>query len=81
MKPFIVFCIILLTLMACKRQKSEEAVSPSDLYELSSTGKMKSFALDSVTRYNGFYLLYLKMAEKNICPFLITGRINCCFMM
>lgn len=40
MKPFIVFCIILLTLMACKRQKSEEAVSPSDLYELSSTGKM-----------------------------------------
>lgn len=70
MKPFIVFCIILLTLMACKRQKSEEAVSPSDLYELSSTEKMKSFALDSETRYNGFYLYVFEDGGKEYLSFL-----------
>lgn len=70
MKPFIVFCIILLTLTACKRQKSEEAVSPSDLYELSSTGKMKSFLLDSETRYNGFYLYVFEDGGKEYLSFL-----------
>ena len=55
MKLIIFFTAILL-LSSCKKGNVTEAPSVSYNYTLSPTQKIKSFALDSETRYNGFYL-------------------------
>lgn len=55
MKLIIFFTAILL-LSSCKKGSVIETPSVSYNYKLSSTQKMKSFSLDSETRYNAFYL-------------------------
>ena len=52
MKLIIFFTAILL-LSSCKKGNVTEAPSVSYNYTLSPTQKIKSFALDSETRYNG----------------------------
>ena len=55
MKLIIFFTAILL-LSSCKKGSVTEAPSVSYNYTLSPTQKIKSFALDSETRYNGLIL-------------------------
>lgn len=69
MKLIIFFTAILL-LSSCKKESVIETPSVSYNYKLSPTRKMKSFSLDSETRYNAFYLYPFTDQGKEYLSFL-----------
>lgn len=58
--PYILFSVLITLSFSCKREKDLNNKTATYKYNLVPSGKIKSYNLDTSTKYNAFYLYTFK---------------------